>query len=122
MHPHVPLLHAAPFAAPEQSAPEPHPQTPPLHLLPSGELEQSAAHVPPEQQPPLHSEEALHDVEHLPPLQAVPAGQSPGPLQPHVPPLRHLLPVDAFEQSTQVPPDGPHAELPTAAHCPAMQQ
>ncbi len=118
----MPFWQRGPYEELLQSALPPHPHTPLLHLVPSGEPEQSAAQVPPEQQPPLQSADALHDVEQVPPLQAMPVGQSPAALHPQVPPLRHLLPVEAVEQSTQVPPDGAHAPLPTGAHCPDLQQ
>jgi hypothetical protein len=118
----VPLWHFPPYGELLQSPSPLHPHTPPLHLVPSGELEQSVAHVPPEQHPPWHCAAALHEVEQVPPLQAVPMGQSPVPLHPHEPLLRHWLPVGAVEQSTQLPPGGAHAELAMPVHCPALQQ
>lgn len=121
-HPHVPLLHALPFAALLQSPLLLHPQMPLLHWLPSGEAEQPEAHVPPEQQPPLHSAVALHEVVHLPALQAVPEGQSPGPLHPHVPETRHACPAEALAQSTQLAPDVAHAVAPIPVHCPLPLQ
>jgi hypothetical protein len=118
----VPLevLHTLPLAAAAQSLLPPHPQTPLLHWLPSGELAHPGAHLPAEQQPPLHCEEALHEVEQvpLPALHADPVGQSPEELHPQTPPVSHFLPLAVAEQSTQAPPAGAHVESPMPVHVP----
>jgi hypothetical protein len=93
----------------QQKHPYEQPQVPLLHWPPFGEL--------------LQSEPLEHP--QLPPLHAVPFAallQSPLALHPQAPLLLHWLPLGAEEQSTHVPPDGAHAELPIAVHWPELQQ
>lgn len=100
-----------------------HPQTPPLHWLPSGAFEQSVTQDPLEQQPPLQMGEALQEVEHEPPLHAIPAGQSVGPV--HVPlsngptagPSVPASRAASFDASLELPLDPP-SEDPPSEHSP----
>ncbi len=72
----------------------------------------------PLQHPPLHWPPAEQLLVHVPPLQAVPAGQSVGPEHPHTP-LTHAEPFALPVQSTHAEAD-PHAvdDVP-AMHVPA---
>lgn len=81
VQPQVPLSQLPPQEALLQSPSALHPQTPFLHWLPSGAFAQLVTQAPLEQQPPLQIDEALQEVEHEPPLQAIPFGQSVGPVQ-----------------------------------------
>jgi hypothetical protein len=104
--PHVPS--APPPHAALQLPFVPHVGFWPLHpvqiwpLVPHAALSPPATHVPALQQPPLHCADPLHAFEHTTPLHAVPTAQSAGPPQPHAVPT-HLVPLDAEEQSTQLP-------------------
>jgi hypothetical protein len=96
------VMHTPPIALPthETHAPdEPHAPT----VVP-------LAQVPLAQQPPLHGCVAEQPGVQacVARLHACPDGQSLAPLQPHAPAM-HAWPALALLQSTQLPPDGPHA-------------
>jgi hypothetical protein len=67
-------------------------------------------HKTPSQQPPLQVRPPRQLTAQTPPLHAVPAGQSAGALQPHIPPGRQTEPAGLPAQFTHVVPD-PHAML-----------
>jgi hypothetical protein len=99
VHPQVP---------PKQPCEAPHAeQVPPS--LPHADVPAPATQAPAEQQPPLHGAEALHALEHVPPLHASPAGQSLVALQPHAPPGLHTRPAVDVVQSAFV--EHPHVCL-----------
>jgi hypothetical protein len=124
----------------EQSAAELQPHlTPPRHTWPLKLMPQLthaaplSPHAPvalpvtqvlPEQQPPLHGEVIEQLVVHLPPLHAVPVGQSASVAQPHAP-ATQAWPIAFALQSTHCDWAAPHAvgnvpgaQVPFAQHAP----
>jgi hypothetical protein len=97
------VMHTPPIALPTHEAHS-------IPAAPHAAIVVPLAQMPPEQQPPLHGcvAEQLGVQLCVARLHAWPDGQSLGPLQPHAP-ARHACPAGALVQSTQLPPDGPHA-------------
>jgi hypothetical protein len=81
-----------------------------------------AAQLPPEQQPPLHGAVIEQLLVQLPPLHAVPIGQSAAVAQPHAP-ATHAWPIALAVQSTHCDCAAPHAvACVPAAQVPFAQQ